>query len=135
MNELPDNNGDEARRLLRNVQSDLRAVRLMVDAEEIVGRIVCTHAHLTVEKALTAALVHLGIPFRKTHDLVALHALTLGAGAFHGVQRELLERLNRWAIDGRYTDDMVDASRKTARWAATVAERVVAEAKSLIEGA
>jgi hypothetical protein len=50
MPELPDNNYDEARRWLQNVEDDLRAMRAVVGDPESPRRMVCFLSHLVVEK-------------------------------------------------------------------------------------
>jgi HEPN domain-containing protein len=134
MNELPDNNFEEARRWLHNVEDDLRALRHALDSEEIPGRIGCFLAHLTVEKALKAVLIDAEVPFKKTHDLEALYALCTQAGRLAGIDNAELAALNPWAIDGRYTDDLRDATRREAMRFAALAESVVAAVRAELEG-
>jgi HEPN domain-containing protein len=134
MNELPDNNYEEARRWLRNVEDDLRALRHTVDGEETPGRIGCFLAHLTVEKALKAVLIDAEVPFKKTHDLEALYALCTEAGRLPGVDVAELAALNPWAIDGRYTDDLREATRREATRFAVFAEAVVAAVRAELGG-
>lgn len=133
MNELPDNNHDEARRLLANVEDDLRSVRHMVGDAEVVGRIGCFLAHLTVEKALKAALVDASVPFKKTHNLLHLYGLCTEASRLPGLDTAELAALNPWAIDGRYTDDLRDATRAEALRFAALAEAIVAAVRSELD--
>ena len=134
MNELPDNNYEEARRWLRNVEDDLRALRHALNSEETPGRIGCFLAHLTVEKALKAVLIDAEVPFKKTHDLEALHALCTEAGRLPGIDSAELAALNPWAIDGRDTDDLRDATRREAMRFAALAESVVGAVRAELGG-
>jgi len=107
----------------------------MVDDTEVVGRIGCFLAHLTIEKALKAALVDAGVPFKKTHDLLHLYELCAEAGRLPGIDVAELTDLNPWAIDGRYADDLRDAPRGEALRFAALAEVVVGLLRAEIEAA
>ena len=129
MPELPDDNYREARRWLRNVEDDLHAMRAVARDPESPGRMACFLAHLVTEKALKATLIDAGVPFKKTHDLVALHAMCIQVGRLPGVGVATLEVLDPWAVDGRYADDLVEADRQLADRLAGYAEQVVAEVR------
>lgn len=126
MSELPDNNFDEARRWLGDVEGDLRALDAVLRDPGTPGRIVCFLAHLAVEKALKATLIDAGVPFKKTHDLEDLHSMCTQAGRLEQLDADWLSRLNPWAIEGRYADDLREASRETAEEAARWAKETVA---------
>ena len=129
MNELPDNNYDEARRWLANTEDDLRTMRAIVRDPELPGRMACFLAHLVIEKCLKAVLIDAGAPFEKTHDLVGLYERCVRESRLAGVDAGTLESLNPWAIDGRYADDLVEAGRATATLLAAFAEEVFAEVR------
>ena len=129
MPELPDDNYREARRWLRNVEDDLHAMRAVARDPESPGRMACFLAHLVTEKALKATLIDAGVPFKKTHDLVALHAMCIQVGRLPGVGVATLEVLDPWAVDGRYADDLAEADRELADRLAGFAEQVVAEVR------
>ncbi len=133
MSELPDNNRDEARRWMANIEDDLRGMHAIERDEGSPARLVCFMAHLVVEKSLKATLIDAGVPFKKTHNLLVLHDLCMGPGRLAGVDRELLATCNPWAIDGRYTDDLVEAGRDLAERLARFAEEVVAAVRSELE--
>jgi hypothetical protein len=128
MRELPDNNYDEARRWLANADDDLRAIHALARDPQAPGRIICFMAHLAVEKALKTTLIDAGVPFKKTHDLVALHAMCVGSGRLTDVDTGQLVLLSPWGVDGRYADDLVDAERVLASHLADFAERLLVEA-------
>ena len=129
MPELPDNSFDEARRWLANVEDDLHAMRAVARDPESPGRMACFLAHLVTEKALKATLIDAGVPFKKTHDLVALHAMCIQVGRLPGVGVATLEVLDPWAVDGRYADDLAEADRELADRLGGFAEQVVAEVR------
>jgi HEPN domain-containing protein len=125
MNELPDNNYDEARRWFRNVAADLHALEAVLADPDAPGRICCFLAHLVVEKALKATLIDAGVPFKKTHNLLELQAMCAEAGRLVDLDTERLARLNPWAIDGRYADEFRDAARAMAHESVALARGVV----------
>lgn len=124
MGELPDTNGGEARRWLANVEDDLRAMRALLRDDVGPGRLVCFLAHLAVEKLLKAVLIDAEVPFTKTHDLEQLHAACAARARLLALDRAELRALNPWAIDGRYADDLRDASTSQAQRSAAFAEDV-----------
>lgn len=133
MRELPDNNYDEARRWLANTDDDLRAMHALAREPDAPGRIICFIAHLAVEKALKTTLIDAGVPFKKTHDLVALHAMCARSGRLTDVDTEQLVLLSPWGVDGRYADDLVDAERALASRLADFAERLVEAVHQILE--
>lgn len=133
MSELPDNNYDEARRWLANTEDDLRAMRAVTRDAGAPGRIICFMAHLAVEKALKAMLIDAGVPFKKTHDLIALHAMCVRERRLQDVDVEVLGLLSPWGVDGRYADDLLDADRKVASGLASFAEQLVGEVHRILE--
>jgi HEPN domain-containing protein len=129
MPELPDNNYDEARRWLQNVEDDLHAMRAVVRDPESPRRMVCFLSHLVVEKALKATLIDAGVPFQKTHNLLVLHDSCLKRGRLVDLERTLLAQCNPWAVDGRYADDLAEADAELASRLAGFAEQVVSEVR------
>jgi HEPN domain-containing protein len=129
MPELPDNNDEEARRWLQNVEDDLHAMRAVVRDPESPRRMACFLSHLVVEKALKATLIDAGVPFPKTHNLLVLHDACLGQRRLMTLERPLLAQCNPWAIDGRYADDLAEADADLANRLAGFAEQVVGEVR------
>ena len=129
MPELPDNNYDEARRWLQNVEDDLHAMHAVVRDPESPRRMVCFLSHLVVEKALKATLIDAGVLFQKTHNLLVLHDSCVGLGRLVGLDRQLLAWCNPWAVDGRYADDLAEADAELANRLAGLAEQVVVEVR------
>ena len=135
MNELPDNCHDEARRWLANTEDDLRTMRAVARDPELPGRMACFLAHLVVEKSLKSVLIDAAVPFTKTHDLENLHDACLEVGRLESLDRDLLQSLGPWAIDGRYADDLVEANRDAATRLAAFAEEVFEAARQHLRSA
>lgn len=134
MNELPDNNAEEARRWLSNVDDDLYVMHSVLADPDAPARMACFLAHLVVEKSLKATLINAGLAFDKTHNLLVLHDACLAIGRFGDADRNLLAACNPWAIDGRYADDLVDADRATATRLAAFADQVFAQVRRDLGG-
>jgi HEPN domain-containing protein len=133
MSELPDNNHDEARRWLANVQDDLAGLRAVQRDADSPRRLVCFMAHLVVEKSLKTALIDAGVPFRKVYDLEPLYEMCKSAGRLAGIDEEILKSLTPWAIDGRYADELLEAGREQAERFARFAEQVVTAVRAELE--
>lgn len=132
MNELPDSNAEEARRLLGNVEEDMAGLRAVVRDPDAPGRLGCFLAHLVVEKTLKASLVARGVPFPRT-NLLELQRLRAGAGLLAAIDIDLLGSLNPWAVEGRYGDDQRDADRAEAERFRVFAEDVLAMVRAEME--
>lgn len=92
---------------------------------DVPGRIACFHAQQAAEKALKAALVTDGIPFRRTHDIVVLAGL-LPLGLARRLATVDLLVLQPWAVEGRYPGDLADATTQETHDAVAVAGAVLA---------
>ncbi len=125
INELPDNNHDEARRWLANAEEDLRSLRTLLADEVLPGRTGCLLAHLAIEKAFKATLIDAGTPFKKTHDLEGLYEMCAKAERLPRVEVGLLKALNPWAIDGPYSHELRDATPTEALRFAVLADSVI----------
>jgi len=68
----------------------------------------CFHAQQTAEKYLKAFLQEHGVPFPKTHSLIELLELCLPLDASFEFQRDLLVRLDRYAVRYRYPGESAD---------------------------
>jgi HEPN domain-containing protein len=90
----------------------------------------CFIAHLAVEKALKAALVDAGAPFKRTHDLVELHLRCTQLGRPLPIDTVDLSELNPWAIDGRYGAELRDGQRAAVSRFSSFARDVVADIKA-----
>ncbi len=68
----------------------------------------CFHAQQVAEKYLKAFLHKNGVNFPKTHSLIELLELCLPLDASFELQRELLVRLDRFAVQYRYPGESAD---------------------------
>ena len=73
------------------------------------------HAQQCIEKYLKASLQHHQIPFRKTHDLLALMELCITFAPELELHKSLLAYLNQFAVAFRYPGEM--AGKKDAKQA------------------
>ncbi|MGH2769286.1 MAG: HEPN domain-containing protein [Actinomycetota bacterium] len=85
----------------------------------------CFLAHLAAEKALKAMLIALAVPFKKTHDLIELARMLVAAGRPVEFEEARLKRLNPWVIEGRYADNLAEASRALAVELIEIADDIV----------
>ena len=69
---------------------------------------VCFHAQQAVEKYLKAFLQEAGADFPKTHSLIELLQLVVPIDASFELQRDLLIRLERYAVRYRYPGESAD---------------------------
>ncbi len=83
---------------------------------------VCFHAQQTAEKYLKAFLQENGTDFPKTHSLIELLQLALPLDANFELQRDVLIRLERYAVRYRYPGESAD--RDEARSAFKAAQAV-----------
>ncbi len=88
-------------------------------------------AHQAAEKALKALLAARGVDPPKLHDLDRLAARLPEAdnASFDGID---LPELTRWAIEGRYPDDLDDATRADVVVAIALAHLVLDSVRSAL---
>lgn len=116
---------------LSYARADLHVAELLAADADVPGRIACFHAQQAAEKALKAALVATGTPFKKTHDVVVLAGLTAAelSADLHNLDVAVLQP---WAVDGRYPGDLPDATPRQAAIVVLTATAVVAAVASWI---
>lgn len=117
-------------------RDDLALARSALSDPEVVRRGACTWAHQCAEKALKAMVVAQDLDPPRTHNLLRLEQLTPPhvQTALAGID---LEGLTRWAIEGRYPEDLADATETDARLALAAAaevHRIVESALSSPDG-
>ena len=78
----------------------------------------CFHAQQCIEKYIKARLQNAGIPFGKTHDLIALLELFIKIEPLWETFRTSLIILNRYAVDFRYPGE--SASKTDAKEAVSI---------------
>jgi len=133
MNDPPDSHQEEARRWLADAFRTLASARHQLTGEDLPEGIACFLAHLAAEKALKAVLIALHHRFQKVHDLVELQRPIVAAGLSMQVTAQDLKRLNPWAIDGRYLEDVPASSPGVAHDLVAIAAGVLTEAEHAID--
>lgn len=78
----------------------------------------CFHAQQCIEKYMKARLQNAGIPFGKTHDLIALLELCITIEPLWEAFRTSLIILNRYAVDFRYPGE--SATREEGKEAVSI---------------
>lgn len=114
----------QARRWLRWAGEDLVAARHSASDSEIAPRIACGLAQQAAEKAIKALVVLDGVDPPKSHNLVRLVRM-LPSDVADPILAVDLEDLTRWAIEGRYPEDLDEASTEDAERAVTTASSVL----------
>lgn len=93
---------DQAAGLLAAARRDGVTYRILRRAAESPLETTLFHAQQAAEKTIKAVLVHHGIVFRRTHDLIELFDIA-GAQAIEiPVARDLLLRLGPYAVEFRH---------------------------------
>ncbi|WP_058868414.1 HEPN domain-containing protein [Chloracidobacterium thermophilum] len=95
---------EEAWRLLRLAERDIKAFEVLKEAPDVHPSITYFHAQQAVEKSLKAVLFLQQIEFERTHDLVKLARLLQNCGVTLPVTESQLRRLNPFAVAFRYDD-------------------------------
>jgi HEPN domain-containing protein len=126
-----DPTGEHSRRWLRWANEDLLAARHSSADAEIAPRVACGLAQQAAEKAVKALLVAADIDPPKSHNLLRL-ARMLAADQASELFEVDLEELTRWAIEGRYPDDLDEATTSDADRAVALASQVTALAHRAI---
>ncbi|HVS20848.1 MAG TPA: HEPN domain-containing protein [Pyrinomonadaceae bacterium] len=78
MNERPTPDSPEA--WLLRARSDLALARAVLNLPDVLREDACFHAQQCAEKSLKALLVHLAIPYQRTHALETLIDLMKASG-------------------------------------------------------
>lgn len=121
---------DQALRLLRLADRDVKAFRVLKLVPEIDLPTVCFHAQQAVEKSLKAVLVFKGFDPGRTHDLNKLAYSLLEAKIELPLPVEALSKLNPYAVIFRYDDMEIELlSRDEAQ---EIVESIYLWAKSII---
>jgi HEPN domain-containing protein len=124
MNEEVDPHVEQAARWVRWASEDLVLARSAHADPDAVARGACTWAHQCAEKALKAMVVAQGIDPPKTHNLLQLEQL-VSADLAETLAAVDLEALTRWSIEGRYPEDLEEATAADAAHAIETATAVL----------
>jgi HEPN domain-containing protein len=103
MNERPEI--IEVRRWIEKAEHDLQNAEFVLTMKENCPYdTVCFHSQQCAEKYLKALLIHQGIDFPRTHDLVLLFGL-LRKDLQWDLQLKDVQPLNRYSVEARYPGD------------------------------
>lgn len=94
-----------SRRWLRWADEDLVAASHSAADAEIAPRVACRLAQQAAEKAIKALLVAADVDPPKSHNLLRLTRMLTEERASPLLEVDL-EELTRWAIEGRYPEDL-----------------------------
>jgi HEPN domain-containing protein len=122
---------DAAARWLHWAVEDLTLAEHIAGDDDVVPRGACVFAHQAAEKALKALLTARGVEPAKLHDLDRLAARLPEADNVRFDAIDLPE-LTRWAIEGRYPDDVDDATPADASHAVDLAREVLDAVRSAL---
>ncbi len=114
---------DLVRSWVSKAEHDLLNIENNLAANDIPWDTVCFHAQQCGEKYLKSLLVFQGIDFPKIHDLTELYAL-LSKELPLPIDPRLLDRLNPYAIEGRYPGVWEPVEREEALRAVEAARAV-----------
>ncbi|MDP2984876.1 MAG: HEPN domain-containing protein [Candidatus Latescibacter sp.] len=94
----------EARSLLRTAERDLKTVEVLLQHPDAPISSICFHAQQYLEKVIKAVLVSNAVIFRRTHNLEKLADLLAQKDIEPPLHKDLLKRLNPFAVTTRYED-------------------------------
>ncbi len=123
---------EQARRWLRWAAEDLLAAEHSASDTDIAPRVACSLAQQAAEKAIKALVVSSDLDPPKTHNLLRLARILTEETADQLLEVDL-EELTRWAIEGRYPEDLDEATSTDATRAVELARQITALAYSTLE--
>ena len=103
----------ETNRWLRYAEEDLTTAESLLAILHTTPRHACWLAQQSVEKALKAVLISLGIDFPRTHDLDVLRNLVPDDWQLKNTHPDLAN-LTAWATEARYPGDWVEPTDEEA---------------------
>jgi HEPN domain-containing protein len=104
---------------------DMEMAKLAMEYKPELRDLICFHCQQSVEKALKAYLVYLDIPFRKTHSLTYLLDLLVEHENISDEMYSDLEKLESYAVEIRYPDNLYEPSEEEAKEALKIASKIV----------
>jgi HEPN domain-containing protein len=123
---------DAARRWLRWAAEDLAMGERLLSNEELPPRGAAMWSQQTAEKAIKSILVALDVDPPKQHNLVRLMRV-VPAEYRLAITDDELQDLSRWAIEGRYPDSVLEATRQQAIDAIELARQVLELSQTRVE--
>ena len=127
-----DSTEEPSRRWLRWANEDLVAAEHSAADAEIAPRVACGLAQQAAEKAVKALLVASDMDPPKSHNLLRL-ARMLSVEQARLLLEVDLEELTRWAIEGRYPEDLDEATSTDATRAVGLARQITTLAHQILE--
>lgn len=127
-----DSTEEPSRRWLRWANEDLVAAGHNAADAEIAPRVACGLAQQAAEKAIKALLVASDTDPPKSHNLLHLTRMLAEERARLLLEVDL-EELTRWAIEGRYPEDLDEATSTDAIRAVELARQIIALAHRALE--
>ena len=127
-----DSTREPGQRWLRWADEDLVAAKHSAAYADVAPRVACGLAQQAAEKAIKALLVASDMDPPKSHNLLRL-ARMLTEDRVRLLLEVDLEELTRWAIEGRYPEDLDEATANDATRAVELARQVTALAHRALE--
>lgn len=123
---------EHSRRWLRWADEDLVAAGHSAVDAEVAPRVACGLAQQAAEKAIKALLVAADVDPPKSHNLMRLARMLTEERASLLLEVDL-EELTRWAIEGRYPEDLDEATTADATRAVELARQLTTHAHRALE--
>lgn len=123
---------EPSRRWLRWANEDLVAAGHSAADADVAPRVACGLAQQAAEKAIKALLVASDMDPPKSHNLLRLTRMLTEERARLLLEVDL-EELTRWAIEGRYPEDLDEATSTDATRAVELARQITALAHRALE--
>jgi HEPN domain-containing protein len=123
---------DSPKDWLRYIRSDLELAE-GPSGPHVLPEMLCFHAQQAVEKCLKAVLLHLGLPYPKTHNLTVLYGL-LPSDLNPPPEVEEAVGLSDYAVTSRYPGEFEPVSLEDYHEALRLARAVVAWAEGVVGG-
>jgi HEPN domain-containing protein len=101
---------EEARRLLRLARRDYETFHLLLPLAQASLAALGFQVQQSAEKSLKAVAALRGIEIKRTHDLAALGQAILDGGGFLPLSTDELRRLNPFAVEFRYDDEIISST-------------------------
>ena len=118
---------------LRHARSDLALAKSLPADLDVLPETLCFHAQQSVEKAIKAVLVHLGVAFLKTHNIGVLIDM-LPPQFPRGAALDEASLLTDYAVSSRYPGEAEDVTQEELSTAVRIAERVLVWASDVAVG-
>jgi len=123
---------DDPREWLNRARSNLAKARGISGIPEVYLEDLCFDAQQAAEKAIKAALIHLGVRFPYVHDLAQLLALVERAGQNVPESIRRVASLSGYAVESRYPGLSEPVTQEEYEEAIAIAEETVHWAQGVV---